>query len=194
MLRHLPETVTIHFGSRLSYIENFDESGDAVATKDERTDTQGKKRTQGVRLFVEKPTKDAHPDYPAEPTVFECDICIGCDVSPPAHETNRADTIWKRESNPPSERRWIWEGPSGIPEHTPTEVSSPWTRQSQSQDRTYASPRCGSATKKSVPCPFYRSSTLTTDRTAHPHIPHRRRLNTQPRRLHLGPFKTGRRT
>lgn len=84
MLRHLPDTVTVHFGSRLSYIENLkDESGDApgTATNDDRTDTQGKKRTQGVRLHVEKPTKDAHPDYPAEPTVFECDVCIGCDVS-----------------------------------------------------------------------------------------------------------------
>lgn len=82
MLRHLPDSVTVHFGARLAYIENFDDGEGAVVTGDERTDTQGKNRTQGVRLHVEKPTKDAHPDYPAEPTVFECDVCIGCDVSP----------------------------------------------------------------------------------------------------------------
>ncbi|GHJ89987.1 hypothetical protein NliqN6_6389 [Naganishia liquefaciens] len=81
MLRHLPDTVTVHFGSRLSYIENFDESSEATApaADDGRMNTQGKKRKQGVRLHVEKPNKDAHPDYPAEPTVFECDVCIGCD-------------------------------------------------------------------------------------------------------------------
>jgi hypothetical protein len=82
MLRHLPESVQVHFGARLSFIENFTEPPSATEKGDDRTDTQGKKRTEGVRLHIEKPSRDAHPDYPAEPTVFECDICIGCDVSP----------------------------------------------------------------------------------------------------------------
>ncbi|KAJ9113872.1 hypothetical protein QFC19_000065 [Naganishia cerealis] len=77
------------------YIENFDNSleasEDATVTAgvkelslnrngdDERHDTQGKSRTRGVRLHIDKPARDAHPDYPSEPTVFECDLCIGCD-------------------------------------------------------------------------------------------------------------------
>ncbi|KAI5449288.1 hypothetical protein NCC49_005150 [Naganishia albida] len=79
MLRHLPESVRVHFGARLSFIENFQEPPSASEEGDDRTDRQGKKRTEGVRLHIEKPSRDAHPDYPAEPTVFECDICIGCD-------------------------------------------------------------------------------------------------------------------
>lgn len=84
MLKHLPSSVQVHFGSRLSFIENFDEASSTHTPDkgDDRTDTQGRKRTQGVRLHIEKPSRDAHPDYPAEPTVFECDVCIGCDVSP----------------------------------------------------------------------------------------------------------------
>ncbi|KAJ9117004.1 hypothetical protein QFC22_004662 [Naganishia vaughanmartiniae] len=98
MLRHLPESVKVHFGSHLTYIENFDTSGTSTresssVTKglkemslseeekvdDGRVDTQGKKRERGVRLHIDKPARDAHPDYPAEAHVFECDVCIGCD-------------------------------------------------------------------------------------------------------------------
>lgn len=100
MLRHLPESVQVHFGSHLTYIENFDNTTASVdspsVTKelkemtltdetkvgdDERVDTQGKKREKGVRLHIDKPSRDAHPDYPADTHVFECDVCIGCDVS-----------------------------------------------------------------------------------------------------------------
>jgi hypothetical protein len=103
MLRHLPDSVQVHFGSHLAYIENFDTSASAstaVAQSDDasslatgvdkikiqdgdadgRVDTQGKKREKGVRLHIDKPARDAHPDYPAEAHVFECDVCIGCDV------------------------------------------------------------------------------------------------------------------
>lgn len=103
MLRHLPESVHVHFGSHLSYIENFDNTSgstteDSVADsvnklkldeQDDRNDTQGQRRTRGVRLHIDKPARDAHPDYPSEPTIFECDLCIGCDVSREIFQHNR---------------------------------------------------------------------------------------------------------